>query len=288
MSQFYLVKDYDEMSEKAAALFFAQITLKPDAVLGLATGSTPVGTYRQLTELCRAGRLDCSRVTTVNLDEYLGLSAAHPQSYRFFMREHLFDGIGLPADRTFFPEIPERPSASRKNETASSGKNRKDSVPDIETALAKVCSRYDELLRSLGGTDLQLLGIGRNGHIGFNEPGDVFIRNTHTVTLAENTRQANARFFDSIDDVPTHACTMGIGGIFSAKKILLLASGEEKAQALQAAFCGPVTPRVPASILQLHPDVTVIADKAAGQLLADRLPARKTTCYHTTQEVHNI
>lgn len=275
MSRFYLVKNYEKMSEKAAALLFAQITLKPDAVLGLATGSTPVGTYRKLTELYRAGRLDCSHITTVNLDEYLGLSAGHPQSYRSFMRKNLFDGIGLSADRTFFPEIPERLSDYRKNIPPSIGGIRNETNQDIETALAEACRRYDELLRSLGGTDLQLLGIGRNGHIGFNEPGDTFIRNTHTVILAENTRQANARFFSSIDDVPTRACTMGIGGIFSAKKILLLANGAQKAQALQAAFCGPVTPQVPASILQLHPDVTVIADEAAGQLLADGLSARR-------------
>ena len=143
MSRFYLVKNYEKMSEKAAALLFAQITLKPDAVLGLATGSTPVGTYRKLTELYRAGRLDCSHITTVNLDEYLGLSAGHPQSYRSFMRKNLFDGIGLSADRTFFPEIPERLSDCRKNIPPSIGGIRNETNQDIETALAETCRQYD-------------------------------------------------------------------------------------------------------------------------------------------------
>ena len=251
MSEFYLVKDYEEMSQKAAALLFAQITLKPDAVLGLATGSTPAGAYRILVQLHEKGLLDCSKITTVNLDEYIGLPEDHPQSYRTFMRRNLFGGLGLSKERTFFPEVSEKGS------------------DDADDDMAESCRRYDDLLCSLGGTDLQILGIGRNGHIGFNEPGDAFIRNTHPVMLSESTRQANARFFDSTEQVPAKACTMGIGGIFSAKNILLMASGPEKAQALRDAFCGPVTPQVPASILQLHPNVTVIADEAAGRLLTD-------------------
>lgn len=239
--QLYKVKDVTAMDKKAADLIAAQVLLKPDAVLGLATGSTPVGTYRRLIEKYESGDLDFSSVTSVNLDEYKGLSPEHDQSYRYFMNHNLFDHINLPKERTFVPD---------------------GTMADHETA----CRSYDELIASLGGIDLQLLGIGGNGHIGFNEPGNAFIKETHMVKLTEETRQANARFFSSIDKVPTHAYTMGIGGIFSAKRILLLASGEAKARAIYDTVYGPITPRVPASILQLHPNAVIVADEAAFSL----------------------
>lgn len=240
--QLFRVKNSSDMSKKAAAILAAQIILKPSSVLGLATGSTPIETYRLLVEKYEAGELDFSRASSVNLDEYKGLSAKHPQSYRYFMNVHLFDHINLPGERTFVPN-------------------------GLETNSDIACSLYDAMIQSLGGIDLQLLGIGGNGHIGFNEPGDCFVKNTHLVTLTEETRRANARFFSSPEEVPTHAYTMGIGNIFSSKKILLLASGISKAQALYDTVCGPITPLVPASVLQLHPDVTIIADEDASSLI---------------------
>lgn len=234
----YRVANFKELSRKAANLISAQVILKPDSVLGLATGSTPVGTYQQLVEWYRKGDIDFSQASSVNLDEYCGLSPEHDQSYRYFMNTNFFDHINLPKERTFVPD----------------GTN-----PNPEEA----CRAYDEIIRSMGGIDLQLLGIGGNGHIGFNEPCDTYIRDTHQVTLTEETREANARFFSSLDEVPTHAYTMGIGSIMSAKKILLLASGSAKAQALHDSLYGPITPQVPASILQLHPDVIVVADEDA-------------------------
>lgn len=240
----YRVKDAAALDKKAADILGALITLKPDAVLGLATGSTPIGTYRRLIEKYESGDLDFSRVFSVNLDEYIGLSSSHPQSYRYFMDHNLFDRINIRAENTFFPD---------------------GTCADA----AKVCSEYDNLIRTLGGIDLQLLGIGGNGHIGFNEPGNCFIKDTHMTELTTETRNANARFFSSLDEVPVSAYTMGIGSIFSARRILLLASGLNKALALKAAICGPITPEVPASILQLHPDTTIIADEDAFSLCGD-------------------
>lgn len=240
--QLYRVKDHSAMSKKAADFIAAQVILKPSCVLGLATGSTPVDTYRLLAQKYASKDLDFSRTFSVNLDEYKGLSPEHPQSYRYFMNHQLFDHINLSKERTFIPDG-----------TAENAR--------------EACLAYDEKIRSLGGIDLQLLGIGGNGHIGFNEPGDCFIKNTHLVTLTEETRRANARFFSSPAEVPTHAYTMGIGNILSAKRILLLASGSSKAQALFDTVCGPVTPQVPASILQLHPDVTIIGDEEAFSLI---------------------
>lgn len=238
----YAAKDYEDLSRKAANLISAQIIMKPDAVLGLATGSTPVGAYRQMIQWHEQGDLDFSSIRSVNLDEYKGLSGEHDQSYRYFMNHNLFDHVNIDKGQTNVPNgLAEDPEAE--------------------------CARYDGVIKEMGGIDLQLLGIGGNGHIGFNEPSDVFEKGTHVVTLTEETRQSNARFFSSIDEVPTHALTMGIGGIMSAKKILLLASGEAKAQAVYDSCFGPVTPRVPASILQLHKDVVVIADEAALTLV---------------------
>ena len=238
----YKAKDYKDMSRKAANIISAQVIMKPNCVLGLATGSTPIGTYDQLVEWYNKGDLDFSEVTTVNLDEYKGLPRTNDQSYYYFMHQHLFDRVNIDPERTNVPNGME---------------------PDAE----KECGRYEELIRSLGGVDLQLLGLGHNGHIGFNEPGEAFEKETHCVDLTESTIEANKRFFASADDVPKQAYTMGIKTIMQAKKILLIAGGEEKAEALKNSLYGPITPSVPASILQLHNDVTVIADEAALSLI---------------------
>ena len=238
-------KDYYDMSRKAANIISAQIIMKPNCVLGLATGSTPIGAYEQLVAWYEKGDLDFSQVKSVNLDEYKGLSGDHDQSYRYFMNHNLFNHVNINKENTNVP-----------NGLTEDG--------DAE------CARYDAVIDEVGGIDLQLLGIGGNGHIGFNEPAAIFEKGTHLVTLTEETRQANARFFASIDDVPTHAYTMGVGNIMSAKKILLLAGGEAKAQALYASLFGPVDPQVPASILQLHADVTIIADEAALSIIREK------------------
>ena len=231
-------KDYNDMSKKAANILSAQVIMKPDCVLGLATGSTPIGTYEKLVEWYEKGDLDFSQVTSVNLDEYKGLDRKHDQSYYYIMHEHLFNHVNIKEENTNVPD---------------------GTQPDGE----KECARYEELIRSLGGVDLQLLGLGHNGHIGFNEPADAFDKTTHCVDLTESTIEANKRFFASADEVPRQAYTMGIGTIMQAKKILIIVSGEDKADIVRDAFFGPVTPRVPASILQMHSDVTLVADEAA-------------------------
>lgn len=231
-------KDYRDMSRKAANIISAQMILKDDSVLGLATGSTPIGTYDQLIDWYKKGDLDFSQVSSVNLDEYRGLSHTDPQSYYYFMHEHLFKHVNIREEATFVPD----------------GTN-----PDAEAA----CAAHEEIIKKLGGIDLQLLGLGNNGHIGFNEPSEAFEKETHCVDLTESTIQANSRFFDSIDQVPTQAYTMGIKSIMMAKKILIVANGEGKADIVARAFWGPVTPDVPASILQMHPNVTVVCDEAA-------------------------
>ena len=234
----YKAKDYKDMSRKAANIISAQVIMKPNCVLGLATGSTPIGTYDQLVEWYNKGDLDFSEVTTVNLDEYKGLPRTNDQSYYYFMHQHLFDRVNIDPERTNVPNGME---------------------PDAE----KECGRYEDLIRSLGGVDLQLLGLGHNGHIGFNEPGEAFEKETHCVDLTESTIEANKRFFASADDVPKQAYTMGIKTIMQAKKILIVVNGENKADIVERAFFGPVTPEVPASILQLHNDVTLVGDEAA-------------------------
>ena len=231
-------KDYNDMSKKAANILSAQVIMKPDCVLGLATGSTPIGTYEKLVEWYEKGDLDFSQVTSVNLDEYKGLDRKNDQSYYSFMHEHLFNHVNIKEENTNVPD---------------------GTQPDGE----KECARYEELIRSLGGVDLQLLGLGHNGHIGFNEPADAFDKTTHCVDLTESTIEANKRFFASADEVPRQAYTMGIGTIMQAKKILIIVSGEDKADIVRDAFFGPVTPQVPASILQMHSDVTLVADEAA-------------------------
>ena len=238
----YKAKDYVDMSRKAANIVSAQVIMKPNCVLGLATGSTPIGLYKQLVEWYNKGDLDFSEVTTVNLDEYKGLPKENEQSYYYFMHEYLFDKVNINPEKTY---LPDGTNLNSEEEAA----------------------RYEALVQSLGTVDLQLLGLGRNGHIGFNEPGDHFEDGTHCVELKESTIEANKRFFESADDVPKQAYSMGIGTIMRSKKILLVVSGEEKAQALKDSIYGPVTPEVPGSILRFHPDVTIIADEAAMSLI---------------------
>ena len=230
----YIVVDsYKELSRKAAQIIASVVTLKPDCVLGLATGSSPVGTYDRLTEMYENGELDFSRVTSVNLDEYVGLDGSNDQSYRYFMNKNLFDRVNIDKSRTFVPNgLAKDPAAE---------------------GLA-----YDEHIKSLGGIDIQLLGIGLDGHIGFNEPDSFFTKETHLVKLHESTIEANSRFFASRDEVPTTAITMGMGSIMQARRVLLIANGAKKKEIMEKAFFGPITPEVPASILQMHPDVTVI------------------------------
>ena len=227
----YREETYEKLSKRAGNFIAAQIIAKPDTVLGLATGSSPVGTYKQLIDLNKNGDVDFSEVTTVNLDEYVGLAPEHDQSYRYFMNDNLFDHVNIDKKNTYVPN---------------------GMAPD----LAKECADYDKFIESIGGIDLQLLGIGFNGHIGFNEPADIFDIHTRRIELTESTIQANSRFFPN-GGMPTSALSMGFGAIFNAKKILLIA-GEEKYDILKQALTGPVDPKVPASILQLHNDVTIV------------------------------
>ena len=233
--------DYDDMSRKAANVISAQVILKPTSVLGLATGTTPLGAYRQLARWCTRGDVDFSQVSTYNLDEYRGLSHEDVQSYHHFMRANFFDHINIDLANTHVPD----------------GSN-----PNAEAA----CAEYDRVVAAAGYPDLQLLGIGRNGHIGFNEPDAVFSKGTHLVDLTESTIQANSRLFDSPDDVPRQAYTMGVQTIMYARGVLVIASGEDKAEAVRDMCLGPVDPQCPASILQLHTNCVVIADEAALSL----------------------
>ena len=231
-------KDYDDMSKKAANIIASTLVLKNNAVLGLATGSTPIGTYKNLVKMYEDGDIDFSSVKTVNLDEYVGLDGSHDQSYRYFMNTNLFDHVNI----------------DKANTNVPNGNN-----SDAE----KECARYHDVIESMGGVDLQLLGIGNNGHIGFNEPCDKFILNTHKVTLTQSTIEANSRLFNSIDEVPKYAYTMGIGEIMSAKTVLILASGKAKAPIIKELLEGEVNPNVPASILKVHPNCILIADEEA-------------------------
>lgn len=240
--QIIKAKDYDEMSRIAADILSAQITLFPEGVLGLATGSTPIGTYENLVKRYEKGRLDFSRIKSVNLDEYRGLARENDQSYYYFMHQHLFDRVNIVKENTF--------------------------VPDGTIADAKeACEAYEAIISSLGGIDMQLLGLGNNGHIGFNEPADDFSEYTHVVDLTPSTIQANKRFFEKEEDVPKQAYTMGIGSIMKAKRILLLVSGKGKAEILKEVLQGPITPKVPASVLRLHPQVILVADEEACRCL---------------------
>ena len=236
-------KDYADMSRKAANIISAQVIMKPDCVLGLATGGTPVGTYEKLVERYNEGDLDFSEVTSVNLDEYRGLPKEHPESYWSFMHRNLFDKVNIDPAKINLPD----------------GTN-----PDAEDA----CAKYNQIIHAVGGIDLQLLGIGHDGHIGFNEPGEAFELETHCVNLTAETIEANKRFFDgNVDLVPKQAYTMGIKTIMQARKVLMVANGKGKAEIIKKAFFGPVTPEVPASILQMHPDFTLVGDEEALSLI---------------------
>ncbi|HOO88409.1 MAG TPA: glucosamine-6-phosphate deaminase [Aminobacteriaceae bacterium] len=232
-------KDYDQMSRKASYIVASRVILNPKCVLGLATGDTPKGLYNELVRLFRAGDVDFSGVTTFNLDEYAGLSPENPQSYHSYMEEHLFRHINIP------PEHRHIPNGAAQN-------------------IGAECRRYEELIEQAHGIDLQILGLGRDGHIGFNEPDVKFEKGTHHVRLTQSTIEANARFFENRDEVPKSAISMGIKTIMSARRILLLASGPEKAEAIRGAVMGAVTPDLPASVLQLHPNATLIVDEAAS------------------------
>ena len=240
----YQAENYTAMSRRAANIISAQVIYKPDCVLGLATGGTPVGLYKQLVDWYNKGDLSFAETRSVNLDEYLGLSPHHEQSYRYFMQVNLFDYIDIKPENTHV-----------LNGLAKD--------PEAE------CRAYNHLIRDLGGIDLQLLGMGHNGHIAFNEPGENFGLETHVVDLTESTIDANQRFFENRDDVPRHALSMGIKNIMNARRILMVVSGEDKAEAVYKAFAGPVTKQVPASVLQLHPDVTLVGDKAALSKLVE-------------------
>lgn len=235
-------KDYEEMSRKAAAIISAQVVIKPDCVLGLATGGTPVGIYKNLVNWYKGGDLDFSEVTSVNLDEYRGLPREHKESYWSFMHRNLFDHVNIKPEHINLPD----------------GMNM-----DADTE----CARYDKVIESVGGIDLQLLGIGHDGHIGFNEPSNAFDLGTHCVKLTDETIDANQRFFNNRDEVPREAYTMGTRTIMQARKVLMVVSGKDKAEIIKKAFFGPVTPEVPASILQMHPDFTLVADEDALSLL---------------------
>ena len=235
-------KDYEDMSRRAAAIIAAQVVLKPDCVLGLATGGTPVGIYKNLVNWYQGGDLDFSEVTSVNLDEYRGLPREHKESYWSFMHRNLFDYVNMNPNHINLPD----------------GMNMD---ADAE------CARYDRVIESVGGIDLQLLGIGHDGHIGFNEPSNAFDLGTHCVKLTDETIDANQRFFNNREEVPREAYTMGTRTIMQARKILMVVSGKDKAEIIKKAFYGPVTPEVPASILQIHPDFTLVADEDALSLI---------------------
>lgn len=226
-------KNYEAMSRQAANIISAQVIIKPDCVLGLATGSTPIGTYNQLAAWYEKGDVDFSRVRTINLDEYIGISGSDEHSYRYFMDKNFFEKINIKKENTFVPS-------------------------GIAKDIEKECKEYDRRIKDFGGIDLQLLGIGLDGHIGFNEPGDCFQKNTHVVKLHSSTIEANSRFFSSPEKVPEYAITMGMISIMQAKKILLIANGKAKEDILNKALYGAITPQIPASILQLHSDLTVI------------------------------
>jgi glucosamine-6-phosphate deaminase len=242
----YIEKDYAAMSKRAAEWVEHAIRSNPQLVLGLATGSTPLGMYRHWIQSVAAGTLSFKNITSFNLDEYLGLSAAHPSSYRMFMEEQLFRQIDIDPSQTHVPN------------------------GDMEHT-EDHCREYDRLIEQAGGIDIQILGIGENGHIGFNEPGEDFGRLTHVVRLSDSTRRVNSRFFNTLKEVPTHAVTMGLKNIMNARQVVVLASGDKKSRAVEQALLGKVTEHLPASVLQLHPDCVFILDEAAACRLPDEV-----------------
>lgn len=237
-----IVKDYDKMSKRAARIIADAIRNKPNLVLGLATGGTPVGCYQELIRMHKEEGLDFSRVITFNLDEYIGLPPTHPQSYRYFMDENLFRHVNIKIENTYVPD-------------------------GLSADLQRTCKEFEELIKRAGGIDLQLLGIGANGHIAFNEPGSSFDSRTMVVNLSKRTIKDNARFFKSIEEVPRQALSMGMETIMEVRKIILLASGVGKAEAVAKSVEGPITTDVPASILQRHPNCIFILDEEAASKL---------------------
>lgn len=237
-----VTKNYDELSKVAAKEMANVVKNNPKAILGLATGGSPIGMYKELIRMNKDGEIDFSKVTTVNLDEYVGLSGDHPQSYRYFMNDNFFNHINIDKNNTYVPN-------------------------GLAENIEEECKNYDEKIAKLGGTDAQLLGIGNNGHIAFNEPDEDLVAGTHLTGLTQDTIEANARFFDSIDEVPKTAITMGLGGIMKSKKIIVIASGESKAEAVKAMVKGKINTNMPASMLQMHRDVVLIVDEAAAKLL---------------------
>lgn len=236
----YVEQDYDAMSSKAAEIFSEEINKHPEAAFGFATGGTPLGMYKQLIEMNKQKAVNFSGITTFNLDEYYPISRDNDQSYYYFMMTNLFEKVNIDRDKIHIPN---------------------GNAADIN----KECTEYEEALTASGGLRMQLLGIGLNGHIGFNEPSGSFSRATHCVQLDQSTCEANARFFTSVDDVPRQAITMGIGTIMMSESILLLANGKGKAEIIKKALTGPITPEVPASVLQLHRNVIVVLDKSAAE-----------------------
>lgn len=236
-------KTNQALNEAGAGIIIGMIQTNPRAVLGMATGSTPIGIYEELVKAHRNGLVSFKQATSFNLDEYAGLPADHPESYISYMKKHLFDLVDLPPEQAHIPD---------------------GTAPDLEAE----CRRYDRLLEQAKQIDLQILGIGHNGHIGFNEPDHALNSGTHVVKLKDSTRQANARFFPSIDDVPTHALTMGVGTILKAKTILLVVRGADKAEIVHRALTGPITTEIPASLLQTHPNLVVLLDAEAGRCFA--------------------
>lgn len=237
-----VTKNYEELSRKAGNLFASQLILKTNAVIGLATGSSPVGMYKELIRIYQAGDIDFDEVVSFNLDEYIGLSPDNEQSYHYFMKENLFNHINIRPENIHIPS-------------------------GIAVDMKVAAKSYDNMIEEAGGIDIQILGIGNNGHIGFNEPDVKFEARTHIVELEKETIEANSRFFDSVEEVPTQAISMGIKNIMQSRKIVLIASGEGKAKVVQQMIEGPITPELPASVLQLHPDVTIILDQEAASLL---------------------
>lgn len=235
-------KSEERLNETAANIIAGIVQVKPDAILGLATGGTPVGIYKELVKLNQEGIVSFKQVTTFNLDEYVGIDPAHEQSYRHYMQQHLFNHVDINQDRTHVPN---------------------GNADDLQAE----CVRYEQAIREAGQLDIQLLGIGHNGHIGFNEPADELVSDTHVVELAEETRNANSRYFASEEEVPKQAITMGIGSILKAKKLMLVVKGADKAEIVKRALQGPITTACPASLLQTHPNLVVLVDEAAGSKL---------------------
>ena len=239
---------YEEMSKLAAEMIAEQVNNKPDSVLGFATGSTPVGTYRELIRLNKEGKVDFSEVKTFNLDEYIGLDPEHDQSYHYFMKENLFAHINIKPENWYVP-------------------------PGKADDFTKACKEYEQMIADSGGLDIQLLGIGGNGHIAFNEPVSSLGSRTRVKTLTKDTIEDNARFFENIEDVPRFAVTMGIGTIMEARKVILLANKANKSDAIAATIEGPITAMVPATVVQLHRDAIIIVEKEAASKLKGEYPS---------------